>query len=64
LICAAGPYHHSGWVASAIEPGLETPDFLIISYGRSPLTGRSITGSCRRNLTRCMLSAPHLRRMT
>ncbi|HLZ56688.1 MAG TPA: alpha/beta hydrolase [Ktedonosporobacter sp.] len=33
LICAAGPFHRSGWVASAIEPGQGTPEFLIISYG-------------------------------
>jgi pimeloyl-ACP methyl ester carboxylesterase len=33
LICVAGPFHRSGWIASAIEPGLETPDFLVSSYG-------------------------------
>jgi pimeloyl-ACP methyl ester carboxylesterase len=33
LICAAGPFHRSGWVASAIEPGQGTPAFLVSSYG-------------------------------
>ena len=40
LICAAGPFHRSGWVASAIEPGLETPEFLVISYGEVSPDGK------------------------
>ena len=40
LICAAGPFHRSGWVASAIEPGLETPAFLISSYGEVSPDGK------------------------
>jgi pimeloyl-ACP methyl ester carboxylesterase len=31
LICVAGPFHRSGWVASAIEPGLERSWFLLLS---------------------------------
>jgi pimeloyl-ACP methyl ester carboxylesterase len=33
LICAAGPFHRSGWIPSAIEPGQGTPAFLVTSYG-------------------------------
>ncbi len=32
LICAAGPFHRSGWRPSAIAPGQGTPAFLISSY--------------------------------
>ena len=39
LICAAGPFHRSGWVKSAIEPG-KTPEFLIISYGEVSPDGK------------------------
>jgi len=40
LICAAGPFHRSGWVASAIEPGQGTPEFLISSYGEVSPDGK------------------------
>ena len=41
LICAAGPFHRRGWVASAIEPGLETPAFLVSSYGEVSPDGKA-----------------------
>lgn len=40
LVCAAGPFHRSGWVASAIEPGNGTPAFLISSYGEVSPDGK------------------------
>ncbi len=33
LICAAGVFHNSGWVPSAIEPSDKPPAFLVASYG-------------------------------
>ncbi|MEO8955424.1 MAG: hypothetical protein ABI396_15355 [Ktedonobacteraceae bacterium] len=42
-----------------LSPAWERQNSSSSATGRSPLTGRSITRSWRRNLTRCMLSAPH-----
>ena len=32
LICAAGVFHHNGWLPGVIEPTDEPPRFLIVSY--------------------------------
>ncbi|MGH2726979.1 MAG: alpha/beta fold hydrolase [Actinomycetota bacterium] len=40
LIFAAGVFHRSGWIASAIEPGNEPPEFLADSYGEVSPDGR------------------------
>jgi pimeloyl-ACP methyl ester carboxylesterase len=46
LICAAGVFHCSGWVASAIDPDNEPPEFLIDSYGEvSPVGCMRLEGS-------------------
>ncbi len=40
LICVAGVFHYTGWVASAIDPDNEVPELLIDSYAEVSPDGK------------------------
>ena len=58
LACIAGPFHRSGWVASAMERAWKRQHSSSVATGKSPLMAWSITRSCRGNLITCIPSAP------
>jgi pimeloyl-ACP methyl ester carboxylesterase len=60
LICVAGPFHRSGWVASAIEPGRETPAFLISSYAEISPDGQEHYKVVQRKLDQMHALGPTL----
>lgn len=60
LTCVAGPFHRSGWVASAIEPGLETPAFLVSSYGEVSPDGQEHYQVVQRKLDQMHTLGPTL----
>jgi pimeloyl-ACP methyl ester carboxylesterase len=60
LLCVAGPFHRSGCVASAIEPGLETPAFLVSSYGEVSPDGQEHYQVVQRKLDQMHTLGPTL----
>ena len=60
LICVAGPFHRSGWVPSAIEPGLETPAFLVSSSGEVSPDGKEHYQVVQRKLDQMHTLGPTL----
>ncbi|HEV2664292.1 MAG TPA: alpha/beta hydrolase [Blastocatellia bacterium] len=60
LICAAGVFHRSGWVASAIDPDNEPPEFLIDSYGKVSPDGKEHLPIVKKKLDQMHAEGPTL----
>ena len=60
LVTVAGPFHHDGWVPSAIDPNDAPPDFLARSYAEISPDGESHYPVVVEKLARMHVSEPTL----
>jgi pimeloyl-ACP methyl ester carboxylesterase len=60
LLCAAGVFHNRGWVPSAIDPTVATPEFLIESYAAISPDGADHWPVVKRKLDEMHTAGPTL----